>query len=41
MLVQLTQITSGPDAARLVLREGLSAVPDDPALRQLQTQLGR
>ncbi len=40
MLVQLAQINRGAGAARDVAREGLSVLPDDPALQQLRTQLG-
>ncbi len=39
MLVQLTQITQGVDAAREVLREALQAVPDDPTLFQMWGEL--
>jgi len=40
ILVQLAQINRGPDAARAVLREGLSRVPDHPELVDLLLQLG-
>ncbi|MTH98462.1 multiheme c-type cytochrome [Roseibium sp. RKSG952] len=39
MLVQLAQINRGPQEARRVLQEGLSILPDDPALQQLALQL--
>lgn len=41
MLVQLTQIIRGPDAARSVLEEGLSVLPDSAALKALAEQFGR
>jgi predicted CXXCH cytochrome family protein len=40
MVVQLAQINSGPEAARIALREALIWLPDDPALLQLLQQLG-
>lgn len=39
MLVRLTHINDGPDAARRVLREALRNVPGDPALRQLAVEM--
>ncbi|CUJ94817.1 Formate-dependent nitrite reductase, periplasmic cytochrome c552 subunit [Ruegeria denitrificans] len=39
MLVQLAQINRGIDAARNVLQEGLTVLPDDPGLLQLKAQL--
>ncbi|WP_146345307.1 multiheme c-type cytochrome [Phaeobacter marinintestinus] len=41
MLVRLTQITRGPDAARAVLRDGMKAVPDNPELLRLWEELNR
>jgi predicted CXXCH cytochrome family protein len=39
MLVQLSQINRGIDAARGVLAEGLKVLPNDPGLLQLKAQL--
>ncbi|MEW2916310.1 multiheme c-type cytochrome [Ruegeria sp. ANG10] len=39
MLVQLAQINRGIEAARNVLQEGLSILPNDPGLLQLKAQL--
>ncbi len=39
MLVQLTEIVEGPDAARRTLREGLARIPDHPGLAGLATRL--
>ncbi|MEX0348604.1 MAG: cytochrome c3 family protein [Paracoccaceae bacterium] len=41
MLVRLTQVNKGPDAALSVLREGLARVPDHPGLLALQAQMNR
>jgi len=39
MLVQLAQINRGVEAAKQVLEEALTRVPDDPSLQALQRQL--
>ncbi|WP_425046401.1 multiheme c-type cytochrome [Primorskyibacter sp. S87] len=40
MMVRLTDATRGRGAARQVLRDGLKAIPGDPALLQLLAQFG-
>lgn len=41
MLVRLTEAIEGPEAARAMLRRATDRVPDNPALLQLQGQIGR
>ncbi|WP_171136400.1 cytochrome c3 family protein [Ruegeria sp. HKCCA6707] len=41
MIVQLAQLNRGTEAALQALDEGLTILPDDPALRQLAIQYGR
>jgi predicted CXXCH cytochrome family protein len=41
ILVRLTSAIDGPEAARLVLRQAMARVPNDPVLNQLQLSLGR
>ncbi|MCV2891256.1 multiheme c-type cytochrome [Ruegeria aquimaris] len=40
ILIEVTELTEGRDAARRLLRQALSVLPEDPRLRQLSMRLG-
>ncbi len=41
MRVRIAAAAQGEEAARAVLTEALAAVPDDPTLLQIQSDMGR
>jgi hypothetical protein len=41
MRVRIAEVAEGPEAARAMLAQALAAVPDDPTLLQIQSDIGR
>jgi predicted CXXCH cytochrome family protein len=41
MRVRIAEVADGPEAARAMLAQALAAVPDDPTLLQIQSDMGR